>query len=66
MKPGDLVRFNVSAYFDLGFGIILREYDMVDRDGVLHPGFYYVLTRGGEKLISDSFMELVSDVKIPA
>jgi hypothetical protein len=59
MIPGSLVRFNVSLYKHWGICVVLREYNMVDRDGRKHPGYYYVLTPEGEKLISDHFMELI-------
>jgi len=59
MKIGDLVFFTVTLYKHWGIGIVLREYNMVDRDGRKHQGFYYVLTPEGENLISDHFMELI-------
>jgi hypothetical protein len=65
VKPGDLVRFTTSMYRDWGLGLIIREYDMVDRDGRKHPGFYYVMTQVGERLVSDSFMEELSADQIP-
>lgn len=65
MKPGDLVRFTTNMYRDWGLGLIIREYDMVDRDGVKHLGFYYVMTRVGERLVSDSFMEELSVDHLP-
>jgi len=65
MKPGDLVRFTTSVYSGWGLGLILRPYDMADRDGVKHLGFYYVMTQVGERLVSDSFMEEVSVDQLP-
>lgn len=59
MKTGDLIFFTITTYKRWGICVVLREYDMVDRDGRKHPGFYYVLTPEGEKLISDQFMELL-------
>lgn len=57
MRIGSLVKFTTSVYRGWGLGLILREYDMVDRDGRKHPGYYHVMTQVGEKLVSDSFME---------
>ena len=57
MRIGSLVKFTTSVYNGWGLGLILREYDMVDRDGRKHPGYYHVMTQVGEKLVSDSFME---------
>ena len=57
VKTGDFIRFTVSTYKHWGIGVVLREYNMVDRDGRKHTGYYYVLTHEGEKLISDHFME---------
>ena len=65
MKPGDLVRFTTFLYHDWGLGLIIREYDMADRDGVKHLGFYYVMTQVGERLVSDSFMEELSVDQLP-
>lgn len=65
MKPGDLVRFTTSLYHDWGLGLIIREYDMVDRDGRKHPGYYHVMTQVGERLVSDSFMEELSVDQLP-
>jgi hypothetical protein len=60
MRIGSLVKFTTSVYSGWGLGLILREYDMVDRDGRKHPGYYHVMTQVGEKLVSDSFMEELS------
>jgi hypothetical protein len=60
MRIGSLVKFTTSVYRGWGLGLILREYDMVDRDGRKHPGYYHVMTQVGEKLVSDSFMEELS------
>lgn len=59
MKLGSLVRFTSQVYINHGWGIgvIIREYDVPDRDGKTHPGHYYVLTHRGEKLVADCFME---------
>ena len=61
MKMGTLVRFTVSMYSDWGFGIILREKPIVDRDGRNHTGFYEVFTANcGEKVVSKDFFEVIS------
>lgn len=60
MRIGSLVKFTNTLYYDWGLGLILREYDIVDREGRKHPGFYYVLTQLGQKLASDSFMDELS------
>ncbi len=60
VRIGSLVKFTTVAYNEWGLGLILREYDIVDRDGRKHPGYYYVMTRAGEKLVSDSFMDELS------
>ena len=60
MRVGSLVKFTTASYHDWGLGLILRQYDIVDREGRKHPGFYYVLTQLGQKLVSDSFMEELS------
>ena len=65
MRIGSLVKFTTSVYSGWGLGLILREYDMVDRDGRKHLGFYYVMTQVGERLASDSFMEKLSVDQLP-
>ena len=57
MRIGSLVKFTTSVYSGWGLGLILCEYDMVDRDGRKHLGHYHVMTLLGVKLVSDSFME---------
>jgi len=57
VRIGSLVKFTTSVYSGWGLGLILREYDRVDRDGRKHPGYYHVMTLLGVKLVSDSFME---------
>lgn len=59
MRPGDIVRFTTTLYDDWGLGLIICEHRIVDRDGVVHPGYYWVLTQCGEKVVSDSFMEKI-------
>jgi len=61
VKPGDMVRFTTSVYRTWGLGVVLSEYSMKDRDGRVHPGFYYVLTVEGEKLVSYNFMEKICE-----
>jgi len=61
MRIGSLVKFTNSLYHDWGLGLILREYDMQDRNGTKHTGFYYVFTQLGDtRLVSDSYMEELS------
>lgn len=60
MRIGSLVKFTNALYYVWGLGLILRQYDIVDREGRKHSGFYYVLTQLGQKLVSDSFMEELS------
>jgi hypothetical protein len=52
-----MVRFTTSVYRTWGLGVVLSEYSMKDRD----PGFYYVLTVEGEKLVSYNFMEKICE-----
>jgi hypothetical protein len=61
MRIGSLVKFTNTLYREWGLGLILREYDMQDRNGTKHAGFYYVFTQLGDtRLVSDSFMEELS------
>ena len=56
-----MVRFTTSVYRTWGLGVVLSEYNMKDRDGRVHPGFYYVLTVEGEKLVSYNFMDKICE-----
>ena len=61
MRVGSLVKFTTASYHDWGLGLILRPYDVMDRDNRIRCfGFYYVMTQLGQKLVSDSYMEELS------
>lgn len=60
IQIGDLVRFTASVYNNLGIGLVIREHEIVDRDGTQHRGYYCVLTQRGQKVISQVFMEKLS------
>lgn len=53
------MRFTTSLYDEWGLGLIIKDHRIVDRDGVLHRGYYWVLTQCGQKVVSDSFMEKI-------
>lgn len=62
LKSGTLVRFTMTVYQDWGLGVVLHYHDIKDREGRSHPGYYMVFTQRGEKVVSDSFMEVVSEI----
>lgn len=62
MRIGSLVKFMSHSMRKQGYnlGLIIREYNTANCNGIIIPGFYYVLTQCGEKLVSDRFMKEVS------
>jgi hypothetical protein len=61
MKRGDLVRFTSHVYKEWGLGIIMEKYVMTDSNRFEPPGFFFVFTPVGRKLVSALFMEVISE-----
>lgn len=61
MSPGDLVRFTVSLYRNWEIGIVIRDYAMKSTDSRWQDEYYYVLTKDGERLVSEHFMKKIND-----